>query len=149
MGKKKAAEKEPEAADDGFRFSDILHSDAKRSIAAVFLFAFSIILLLGYVDAAGKLGGLLDQGMGMLFGFGKWPFPFLLIIAGVMFLTRRATTLADAVKYFGLLIAFLSVLGFVHLLSGDDIDDLMKLAEQGEAGGFAGFGLAARCCRCH
>lgn len=143
MGKKKAAEKEPEAADDGFRFSDILHSDAKRSIAAVFLFAFSIILLLGYVDAAGKLGGLLDQGMGMLFGFGKWPFPFLLIIAGVMFLTRRATTLADAVKYFGLLIAFLSVLGFVHLLSGDDIDDLMKLAEQGEAGGFAGFGLAA------
>ncbi len=143
MGKKKAAEKEPEAADDGFRFSDILHSDAKRSIAAVFLFSFSIILLLGYVDAAGKLGQLLDQGMGMLFGFGKWPFPFLLIIAGVMFLTRRATTLADAVKYFGLLVAFLSVLGFVHLLSGDDIDDLMKLAEQGEAGGFAGFGLAA------
>ncbi len=143
MGKKKGIEKEAEVTGEGFRFSDILHSDAKRSIAAVFLFAFSIVLLLGYFGAAGKLGELLDQGMGMLFGFGKWPFPLLLIIAGVMFLTRRATTLADAVKYFGLLLAFLSVLGFVHLLSGDDIDDLMKLAEQGEAGGFAGFGLAA------
>jgi hypothetical protein len=102
MGKKKTAEKEPEATEDGFRFSDILHSDAKRSIAAVFLFAFSIILILGYVDAAGKLGGLLDDGMGMLFGYGKWPFPLILIMAGIMFLTRRRTTLADAVKYLGL-----------------------------------------------
>ena len=63
MGKKKTADKEPEATEDGFRFSDILHSDAKRSIAAVFLFAFSIILILGYVDAAGRLGELLDYGM--------------------------------------------------------------------------------------
>lgn len=144
MGKKKTADKEPETTDeDGFRFSDILHSDAKRSIAAVFLFAFSIILILGYVDAAGKLGGLLDDGMGMLFGYGKWPFPLILIMAGIMFLTRRRTTLADAVKYLGLLVAFLSLLGFIHLLSGDTETDLLGLAKAGQGGGFIGYGFAS------
>ena len=143
MGKKKTADKEPEATEDGFRFSDILHSDAKRSIAAVFLFAFSIILILGYVDAAGKLGELLDYGMGILFGYGKWPFPLILIMAGIMFLTRRQTTLADAVKYFGLFIAFLSLLGFIHLLSEGTETDLLGLAKAGRGGGFIGYGFAS------
>ena len=144
MGKKKMVEKEePEAEESSFRFSDIVHSDAKRSIAAVFLFAFSIILLLGYFDAAGKLGIALNHGVGVLFGYGKWLFPLLLVTAGIMFLTRRATTLADAVKYIGLVVAFVSLLGFVHLLSGETVDDLMLLAEQGSAGGFVGFGLAS------
>lgn len=143
MGKKKTVEKESGTSEEDFRFADILQSDAKRSIAAVFLFSFAIILLLGFFDAAGKLGDALDRTMGMLFGFGKWPFPLLLILTSVMLLRRRSTTWADGVKYFGLLIAFLSFLGFTHLMSGDTIDDLMKLAEQGRVGGFAGFGLAA------
>jgi S-DNA-T family DNA segregation ATPase FtsK/SpoIIIE len=143
MGKKKTAEKEPEATEESFRFSDILHSDAKRSIAAVLLFAFSLILILGYVDAAGKLGTLLDNGMGMMFGYGKWPFPLLLMVAGVMFLTRRRTTLADAVKYIGLLIAFISVLGLTHLLSGDTENDLLRLAKAGQGGGFIGYGFSS------
>jgi hypothetical protein len=143
MGKKKTADKEPEATEEGFRFSDILHSDAKRSIAAVLLFAFSLILILGYMDAAGKLGEWLDDGMGMLFGFGKWPFPLILMVAGIMFLTRRKTTLADAVKYIGLLIAFISLLGFTHLLSGNSDADLLSLAKAGHGGGFIGYGFAS------
>lgn len=143
MGKKKTADKEPEAAEDSFRFSDILHSDAKRSIAAVLLFAFSLILILGYMDAAGKLGELLDDGMGMLFGFGKWPFPLILVVAGIMFLTRRKTTLADAVKYIGLLIAFISLLGFTHLLSGNSDAELLSLAKAGHGGGFIGYGFSS------
>lgn len=142
MGKKKTAEKEPEADGGSFRFLDILHSDAKRSIAAVLLFAFSVVIVLGYVDAAGKLGSLIDHGMGMLFGYGKWPFPLVLLVAAAMLLIRRRTTLADVVKYLGLLVAFVSILGFIHLMLGETTDDLMRLAEEGQAGGFVGFGLA-------
>jgi S-DNA-T family DNA segregation ATPase FtsK/SpoIIIE len=143
MGKKKTVEKEPEGEEEGFRFADILHSDAKRSIAAVLLFAFSLIVILGYFDAAGKLGSWLDHGMGILFGYGKWPFPLLLMVAGVMFLTRRKTTLADAVKYVGLLVAFLAILGFTHLLSGDTAADLLRVANAGAGGGLIGYGFAA------
>ncbi len=143
MGKKKSVEKAPEVDAEAFCFADVLHSDAKRSIAAVFLFAFSLVIILGYFGAAGTLGGWLNQGMGLLFGCGKWPLPLILLVAGGMLLTRRATSVADAVKYVGLFVAFAALLGLLHLWSGQDVDELMRFAREGKGGGFVGFGLSA------
>ncbi len=140
MGRKKKVPVETE--DDGFKFEDILHSDAKRSIAAVFLFALSILFLLAYFDAAGVLGTWLDTGLGMLLGWGRWLLPFLLVAAGILFLKRRTTTLADAVRFIGLILGFFAVLGLFHLYSGDETTELLKVARDGEGGGFIGFGFA-------
>ncbi|MEK9151467.1 MAG: DNA translocase FtsK [Patescibacteria group bacterium] len=131
-----------ETEDDGFTFEDILHSDAKRSIAAVFLFALSILFLLAYFAAAGVLGEWLDTGLGMLLGWGKWLLPFILVSAGVLFLKRRTTTLADAVRFIGLILGFFAVLGLFHLYSGDETKELLKVARDGEGGGFIGFAFA-------
>ncbi|MGK2849116.1 MAG: DNA translocase FtsK [Minisyncoccota bacterium] len=138
MGRKKKAEEK----DNGFMFEDILHSDAKRSIMAVFLFALSLLFLLAYFDTAGVLGEWLDMGLGMLLGFGKWLLPLLLIIAGLLFLKRRTTTLADAVKFIGLAMSFISVLGILHVYSGDETSELWEVVKSGEGGGFIGFVLA-------
>lgn len=138
--KKKSEEKEK---DDGFNLEDILGSDAKRSIMAVFLFALSLLFLLAYFDAAGVLGGWLNKGIGMLFGLGKWLLPLLLVVAGSLFLKRRTTTLADAVRFVGLFVGFFAVLGFLHLYSGETTAELLKIARAGEGGGFIGFALAA------
>src|SRR3989344_9667692 len=100
MGRKKKKPVEPE--DDGFTFEDILHSDAKRSIVAVFLFALSLLFLLAYFDTAGVPGEWLNTGLGLTFGWGKWLLPFLFIIAGLLFLKRRTTTLGDLVRVMGL-----------------------------------------------
>lgn len=140
MGRKK---KPVEPEDGGFSFDDILHSDAKRSIAAVFLFAFSLLFLLAFFSAAGVFGQWLDTGLGVTFGWGKWLLPLLLIIAGLMFLKRRTTTLADAVRFIGLALAFFSVLGLFHLYSGDGTKELLKVARAGSGGGYIGFGLAS------
>lgn len=140
MGRKKKIPVEPES--DGFKFEDILHSDAKRSIAAVFLFALSLLSLLAYFAAAGIFGAWINTGMGMLLGFGKWLLPLLLVIAGLMFLKRRTTTLADAVKFIGLILAFFSFLGFLHLYSGDGTKELLKVANDGQGGGYVGFAFA-------
>lgn len=140
MGRKKKAPAETE--DDGFKFEDILHSDAKRSIAAVFLFALSLLFLLAYFAAAGVLGEWLDTGLGMLLGWGKWLLPFILVSAGVMFLKRRTTTLADAVRFIGLILGFFAVLGLFHLYSGDEAAELIQVARDGEGGGFIGFAFA-------
>ena len=140
MGRKKKAEEKEK--DDGFKFEDILHSDAKRSIAAVFLFALALLFLLAYFDTAGVLGEWLNTGLGMLLGWGKWLFPLLLIIAGLMFLKRRTTTLADAVKFIGLIVGFFAVLGLLHLYSGETDKELLKVARNGAGGGFIGFGFA-------
>jgi S-DNA-T family DNA segregation ATPase FtsK/SpoIIIE len=142
MGRKKKVPVEAEEDIDGFKFEDILESDAKRSIAAVFLFSLSILFLLAYFNTAGILGEWLDTGLGMLLGWGKWLLPILLLIAALLFLKRRTTTLADAVRFIGLTIAFFAVLGLLHLYSGDTTKELLKVARAGEGGGFIGFGLA-------
>lgn len=139
MGRKKKAVKEEE---EGFNWEEILHSDAKRSIAAVFLFALAILFFLGYIGVAGVLGGWLDTGLGMLLGLGKWLLPLVLLSAALMFLRRRTTTLADAVKFIGLIVGFASLLGLLHLYTGDTTKEMLKVAEDGAGGGYIGFGLA-------
>lgn len=142
MGRKKKLPAEVPAEESALTLEDILHSDAKRSIAAVFLFMLALLFLLAYFEAAGVVGEWLSKASGILLGFGKWLFPLLLLIAGAMFLKRRTTTLADAVKFAGLLFAFFSTLGLLHLYSGENTDILLKTARAGEGGGFVGFGFA-------
>lgn len=142
MGRKKKIQTKPSVENNGLKLGGILGSDAKRSIVAVFLFALSTLFFFAYFSAAGVLGQWLDTGLGMLFGWGKWPLPLLLIIAGLMFLQHRATTLADAVKFIGLTLGFFAVLGLFHLYSGDETAEFLTLAREGRAGGFIGFGFA-------
>ncbi|MDP2837761.1 MAG: DNA translocase FtsK 4TM domain-containing protein, partial [Candidatus Moranbacteria bacterium] len=143
MGRKKKGEnREKRKGDNSFQWEDILHSDAKRSIAAVFLFALAILFLLGFFGAAGVLGEWLDTMLGVLLGFGKWLLPLVLLAAAFMFLKRRTTTLADAVKFIGLVLGFCALLGLLHLYSGDTTKEMLKVARAGEGGGYVGFGFA-------
>ncbi len=141
MGRKKKALVE-ESTEEGFNWEEILHSDAKRSIAAVFLFALAILFLLGFFGAAGILGEWLDTGLGMMLGFGKWLSPLVLLAAALMFLRRRTTTLADAVKFIGLIVGFVALLGLLHLYTADTTKEMLKVAQNGRGGGYLGFGLA-------
>jgi DNA segregation ATPase FtsK/SpoIIIE, S-DNA-T family len=140
--KKKPVANAEEVEDEGFRWDDILHSDAKRSIVAVFLFAFAVLFFLGFIGAAGVFGVWLDGALGMLLGFGKWFFPLVLLAAAFMFLRRRSTTLADAVKFIGLSVGFCALLGLFHLYSAGTTKEMLAVAQAGEGGGYVGFGLA-------
>lgn len=143
MGRKKKEVVEEEKEKDGFDWSEILHSDAKRSIAAVFLFALAILFLLGFFDAAGIMGQWFDRMLGMILGFGKWLFPLVLLVAALMFLRRRTTTLADAVKFIGLVVGFISLLGLLHLYTGTTSKEMQSVAQRGAGGGYLGFAIAS------
>lgn len=140
MGRKKKVPVEPE--EEGFKWEEILHSDAKRSIAAVFLFVLAILFLLGFFGAAGVLGEWLDSLLGMLVGVGKWLLPIFFITAGLMFLKHRTTTLADAIKFIGLILGLFSLLGLLHLYSGDTTKEMLAVADDGDGGGYIGFAFA-------
>lgn len=117
-----------------------LHGDAKRSIAAIFLFAFAALFLLGFFGSAGMLGEALNSGLGKTLGWGKWVFPPVLVTAGVFLLQRRQSTFAETLKLIGLFVAFVSLLGFFHVyLDGD----LKRIAAAGGGGGYIGFALAS------
>jgi len=141
MGRKKKGVKEEEK-EEGFHWDEILHSDAKRSIVAVFLFVLAILFFLGFIGVAGVFGEWLDMALGLLLGFGKWLLPLVLLAAALMFLKHRTTTLADAVKFIGLVVGFWALLGLLHLYSGDTAKELLTVARDGEGGGYVGFGLA-------
>lgn len=145
MGRRKkeeAKKKKSEEEEPAFEWQEVLGSDAKRSIAAVFLFTSGVLFFIAFFDAGGALGSSLDGFVGSAFGWGKWLFPVLLFVAAAFFLRARETTLADIVKFIGLGVVFLSVLGFLHLFQGDDAKELLKEAKRGAGGGYVGYAVS-------
>ncbi len=146
MGRKKKEEKasKENQGDDGssFEWEEVLGSDAKRSIAAILLAMLGILFLIAFFDAGGALGSFLDSGFGKLFGWGKWLVPILIFISASFFLRRRETTLSDVVKFIGLFVVFVSLLGFFHLFLGDTGKQLLSAAKKGDGGGYVGYGLS-------
>jgi S-DNA-T family DNA segregation ATPase FtsK/SpoIIIE len=132
--KKKEEEEENESG-----WEEVLGGDAKRSIAAIILVMFGALFLFGFFHAAGPFGELLDRGIGSLFGWGKWLFPVLLFVAALFLLRRRETTLSDIVKFIGLGVVFVGLLGFFHLFLDNDPEELLKLAKNGKGGGYIGY----------
>ncbi|MEK9174160.1 MAG: DNA translocase FtsK 4TM domain-containing protein, partial [Patescibacteria group bacterium] len=143
MGKKKASKKSDiETEEDSSAFENILHADAKKSLLLVFLITFGLLSVLGFFDAAGLLGTWIDSGIGSLFGYGKWLLPVLLFSLSGMMLIRKTTTTRDAVKYVGLIVIYLTLLGLMHLLLGNDTKTYLKIADVGEGGGYIGYAIA-------
>ena len=123
----------------------IFSGDVKRSVVAIFFFALAILFVLGFLSQAkvvdaGILGKLLNSLTGLLFGVGKYISPIVLVAAGVILLFRKET-LFYVSKLIGLSMAFVSVLGAIHILAYDP-DKMLKVAKAGEGGGFLGYGLA-------
>ncbi len=142
--KKKDGKKTEEERDDesSFEWEEVLGSDAKRSIAAILFATLGILFLIAFFEAGGALGSVLDSGFGKLFGWGKWLVPVLLFVSALFFLRRRETTLSDIVKFFGLFVTFVSLLGFFHLFLGDTGKELLSAAKKGDGGGYVGYGLS-------
>ncbi len=125
--------------------SPIMHGDAKRSAVAIVLFTLAILFVLGFLSDkkildAGTLGNLLNSIAGWMFGYGKYISPVILVIAGVILLFRKET-LFYVSKLIGLSVAFISMLGLVHILAYD-ADKMLEVAKLGEGGGFFGYVFA-------
>lgn len=116
-----------------------IHGDAKRSIAAVFLFVLAVIFILGFFESAGVLGRYLDKIISLAFGWGKWMLPLVLAIAAAILLYRKET-LFYVTKLIGIAAAFLAVLGFFHLFINPK--ELLEFAKSGSGGGYAGYAIA-------
>lgn len=138
MGRKKKVDKEQEEAEEkGFEFD--IAGDAKRSIAAVFLFALAVVILLGFFEKAGIVGEYLSDGVAVAIGWVKWVFPIFLITAGVILLLRKETSFY-IVKLIGLLVTFFSLTAFLHWFF--DVKEMEKMADAGLGGGYVGYVLA-------
>lgn len=140
MGRKKKIDKAVEGVEQkGHRIELDIASDAKRSVAAVFLFALAVVILLGFFGKAGVVGQSLDSAAGIATGWAKWIFPIFLIIAGIVLLLRKETSFY-VTKIIGLIITFVSLTGLLHWFF--DIEKMSEVASIGSGGGFIGYGIA-------
>ncbi len=134
---KKDSEEENKKENEKIKFD--IRSDAKRSVAAIFLFALSILFILGFFGYAGILGTWLDKAAGVISGWGKWLLPFVLAYAGAILLRRKRTVFYVA-KLAGLVIVFLGLLGFFHIYFEQSA--MLNIARSGAGGGYIGLGIA-------
>ncbi len=93
-----------------------LHPDAMRSIVAVGLFGFSIILSLAFFDKAGPAGVWIYEIFNTLLGWGYFMFPVsLTFVSGVLIISERKPVVGITLLGAGLLL--LSTLGIIEVLA--------------------------------
>jgi len=130
---------EEEFEQESSKRSDVFHG-VKRSIGAVIALVFAVLLVLGFLGLAGPLGSGLDWSIGLIFGWGKWITPLIALLISVFLLGKKPEGWSDILRFAGLGIAFISLLGLVHFFS-TSAETALTLAEQGVGGGLLGFGL--------
>jgi len=110
----------------------------KRWIGVVVLFGLALVSLLAIFGAAGRLGGYLQDGFDLAFGWGSFLFPLILILVGYYSLTssKRISSIAHYLGVFLLLVSFLGILHIFHL------DEGRKAITQGIGGGYVGYGVS-------
>jgi S-DNA-T family DNA segregation ATPase FtsK/SpoIIIE len=139
MGRRKKQEKEVESSLENV---SSISGDVKRGIVAIFLFALAVLFILSFLSEAkildaGSLGKYLNLIAGFLFGVGKYVSPLILVLIGAILLFRKEKGFY-IVKILGLFVAFISILGFIHIVSYN-LDEMLDVAKQGKGGGFLGY----------
>lgn len=114
-------------------------SEAKRGVAAVFLFALAALIVLGFFDKAGLVGIKLNIWTSLALGWGKLVFPVFLLVAGIILLFRKQTSFY-IFKIIGLILMLGGISGFFHWFT--DPPEMLELAKIGLGGGYFGYAVA-------
>jgi len=115
-----------------------LDPDTKKGIFVVFILAFGAISFLSLFGLAGALGEYLSQIIILVFGWGRWFFPLLLLAWG--FLLYREQGVRGAV-YLGGFIFLVSLQTFFHIFIPSN--RWQTTIETGEGGGYLGYFLTS------
>lgn len=141
MGRKKKIknEEEEDVKPEKHNFSFEIGSDAKRSVAAIFLFALAIVIFLGFIGKAGIVGEKLSLATGLMVGWTKWLFPVFLILGGIILLFKGKASFYIS-KLLGLFIILLGITGLFHWFG--DLEKMKEVATLGQGGGYIGFAVS-------
>jgi len=127
---------------DGQDFISLnLSSGAKRTIFSVFFVVLALLFVLGFFEQAGALGAFLTHIIGALFGFlGKFFAPIVSLFIAFI-LVRKKKTSFYVTKIVGIIIAFVALLGLLHMPL--PLEEMHTLARSGHGGGLVGYYVAS------
>ena len=110
--------------------------DTKKGIFIVLILALGAISLLSLFDLAGGLGIYLSQAMLLVFGWGKWLFPIILLALGFFLYNEDRYEIRGA-NYLGLFVFIISFHGLLHLFI--EQEQWKQAISAGEGGGYIGW----------
>ncbi|MCF7860046.1 DNA translocase FtsK [Patescibacteria group bacterium] len=116
-----------------------LDTRAKRSIWIVLIFALGLISLLGLFNMSGQTGIFLSKWLILIFGFGKWLVPLILLFWGIL-LVRDKTVDVKFNDYLGLFLLFISYQTLFHFFF--DKARWLSIIKEGLGGGYIGYYLS-------
>ncbi len=117
-------------------FAVKLDPETKRSVAVVFLCAFSLLLFFGMFDLGGSVGARLDSGLTWVFGWDRFFLPFI-SLAVAYHLAAPDRFQLHVKNAIGLCLFFLSLNPFMHILAvpgGGPVPDQVVRAVGGKLG---------------
>lgn len=119
-------------------FDSGLSSEAKRTIGIVLLFIVALVGFLSLLDLAGDVGFYVIRLMEILFGWGHFLFPILLIIWAYLLINSEKYELSYH-NYLGLILLVLSYSGLLHIFA--DQPGFRDVLDERIGGGAVGFVL--------
>jgi len=116
-----------------------LDPDTKKGIFIVLVLILGVISFLSLFDLAGNLGVYLARGLTLAFGWGKWLFPIILIILGLLLYNEDKYYIRGP-NYLGLFLFVVSFQALLHFFI--EVDLWRVTAGDGVGGGYMGMYLA-------
>ena len=116
-----------------------VESSVKRGVFIVLVFLVAILSLLSIFDLAGSFGRYFYQILKLLFGWGFWIFPVVLVTTGYLSLKNTYHSFEN-ISWVGMFLLIIGYSGFFHLTQ--DPETFREILNQGIGGGYIGFGIA-------
>ncbi|HLD20232.1 MAG TPA: DNA translocase FtsK 4TM domain-containing protein [Patescibacteria group bacterium] len=116
-----------------------LSEEARASIWAVIVLAFSVVFALSLLDAAGTLGMWVKSALEALVGWGAWVVPALLILVVYLVIIGKQAH-RRAYHTWGLIVVLLSLVGLFHSLI--PLESAWPAVGDGRGGGYLGFAMS-------
>jgi DNA segregation ATPase FtsK/SpoIIIE, S-DNA-T family len=113
----------------------ILNPGTRRGIIIVTLFVVAAISILSFFDLAGSAGNFLDQVLMIVFGWGSFLFPLILLIVGYLLIFPDKYSLRPS-NYLGAFLFTLSLSGIFHLFVSQE--EAVQAISDGRGGGYLG-----------
>jgi len=134
MSKKKKHSKD-QCEDKSFS----LPEDVKRAIIVVLFFALAMIFGLSLIGKGGTVGGYLNQATRVVFGWGAWAFPLMLILIS-LFIVRSKDRKYQIIKISAIFVFILVYSALLNLRL--PLGKITEYLNRGQGGGYLGLALS-------
>ncbi|MBU0612884.1 DNA translocase FtsK [Patescibacteria group bacterium] len=113
----------------------ILNPGTRRGIIIVTIFVVAVISILSFFDLAGSVGNFLDQVLMVVFGWGSFLFPLILLVVGYLLIFPDKYSLGPS-NYLGVFLFVLALSGIFHLFVLQE--EAVLAISEGRGGGYLG-----------